>query len=83
LAEAGFVAPVITQVPQVWTLPAPEALFDAVYEGGVRVRAILRAQAPDALEAIRRAICDDVKTFERDGVTEIPMPAVLASAAKP
>lgn len=83
LAEAGFVAPVITQVPQVWTLPAPEALFDAVYEAGVRVRAILRAQAPDALEAIRRAICDDVKTFERDGVTEIPMPAVLASAAKP
>lgn len=83
LAGAGFVAPVITQVPQVWTLPAPEALFDAVHEGGVRVRAILRAQTADALEAIRRAICDDAKAFERDGVTEIPMPAVLASAAKP
>ncbi len=83
LAEAGFVAPVITQVPQVWTLPAPEALFDAVYEAGVRTRAILRAQTADALEAIRGAICDDAKAFERDGVTQIPMPAVLASAAKP
>lgn len=83
LAEAGFVAPVITQVPQVWTLPAPEALFDAVYEAGVRTQAILRAQTADALEAIRRAICDDAKAFERNGVTEIPMPAVLASAAKP
>lgn len=74
LAGAGFAAPVITQVPQVWTLPAPEALFDAVCEGAVRTRAILRAQTPDALEA---------RAFERDGVTEIPMPAVLASAAKP
>ena len=83
LAEAGFVAPVITQVPQVWALPAPQALFDAVYEAGVRTRAILRAQTADALEAIRGAICDDAKAFERDGVTQIPMPAVLASAAKP
>ncbi len=83
LAEAGFVAPVITRVPQVWTLAAPEGLFDAVYEGGVRVRAILCAQTADALEAIRGAICDGAKAFERDGVTEIPMPAVLASAAKP
>ena len=55
----------------------------AVYEAGVRTRAILRAQTADALEAIRGAICDDAKAFERDGVTEIPMPAVLASAAKP
>ena len=83
LAGAGFVAPVITQVAQVWRLPAPEALFDAVHEGGVRVRAILRAQTADALEAIRGAICDGAKAFGRDGVTEIPMPAVLASAAKP
>ncbi len=83
LAGAGFVAPVITQVAQVWTLPAPEALFDALYEAGVRTRAILRAQTADALEAIRRAICDGAEAFGRDGVTEIPMPAVLASAAKP
>ncbi len=83
LAGAGFVAPEIAQVAQVWTLPAPEALFDAVHEGGVRVRAILRAQAPEALDAIRGAIRDGAKAFERDGVTEIPMPAVLASAAKP
>ncbi len=83
LVEAGFAAPEIAQVPQVWTLPAPEALFDAIYEGGVRVRAILRAQTAEALDAIRTAVCDDAKTFERDGVTEIPMPAVLASAAKP
>ncbi len=83
LVEAGFVAPEIAQVPQVWTLPAPEALFDAVHEGGVRIRAILRAQALEALDAIRPAIRDGAKAFEHDGVTEIPMPAVLASAAKP
>ncbi|MCH7477562.1 MAG: hypothetical protein IIA14_05620 [SAR324 cluster bacterium] len=46
------------------------------------VRAILRAQAPEALDAIRGAIRDGAKAFERAGVTEIPMPAVLASAAK-
>ena len=82
LAGAGFVAPVITRVAQVWRLPAPESLFDALYEAGVRTRAILRAQTADALEAIRGAICDGAKAFERDGVTEIPMPAVLASAEK-
>ena len=69
-------------VPLVWKLASPEEFFRAIYEGSVRTRSLLGAQAPNALEAIRRAIGEKAKACEKGGVTEIPMPAVLASAEK-
>jgi len=78
LAGAGFLNPVITQVPQTWRLPTPQALFDVMYNGSVRNAALLRAQKPDVLEAIRHEILQAVAKHRN----ELPMPAVLSSGEK-
>jgi SAM-dependent methyltransferase len=83
LREAGFSNVKVTSVPQVWRFNAPDELFDAIYDGGVRVKAILRAQSSAALEAIRTAVREAAKNFNRHGTIELPMPAILASAARP
>src|SRR5256886_14926950 len=83
LREAGFSDVKVTCVPQVWRLQAPDEPFKAFYNGGVRIKAILRAQSSEALEAIRIAVREEAKKFVRNGVIEIPMPAVVASALKP
>ena len=83
LREAGFLNVRVTSVPQVWRFNAPDELFDAIYNGGVRIKAILRAQSSGALEAIRTAAREAAKNFTQQGVIELPMPAILASAAKP
>lgn len=75
LNAAGFGDIEISTVPLVWRLPSPEALWDFIWNGTVRTGALLRAQKPQALEAIRREI---VAGSQR----ELPMPAVLASATK-
>ena len=41
LLAVGFAAPRVTPVPQVWRLPAPAALFDAMAHGTVRTAALL------------------------------------------
>jgi ubiquinone/menaquinone biosynthesis C-methylase UbiE len=78
LAGAGFVNPVVTQVPQAWRLPSAETLFDVMYNGSVRNAALLRAQKSDVLETIRREILQAVVAHRN----ELPMPAVLASGEK-
>jgi SAM-dependent methyltransferase len=78
LAAAGFVKVAVTEVPQTWRLPSPDALFDVMYNGSVRNAALLRAQKPDVLEAIRREI---LQAVAQQG-NELPMPAVLASGQK-
>ena len=83
LREAAFLNVKVTTVPQVWRFNAPDELLEAFYTGGVRIKAILRAQSSQALEAIRTAVWETTKTFMRGGFVEMPMPAVLASAAKP
>jgi len=83
LREAGFLNVTVTSLPQVWRFNAPDELFDAIYNGGVRIKAILRAQSSEALEAIRTAAREAAKNFIRHGIIELPMPAILASAAKP
>ena len=83
LREAGLLNVRVTSIPQVWRFNAPDELFDAIYNGGVRIKAILRAQSSEALEAIRTAARQAAKKFIRRGIIELPMPAILASAAKP
>ena len=83
LREAGFSDVKVTRVPQVWRFQAQDEPLKAFYNGGVRIKAILRAQSSEALEAIRMAVRDAAEKLIRDGVIEIPMPAVLASALKP
>jgi hypothetical protein len=83
LREAGFFDVKVTHVPQVWRFNAPDELLKAFYNGGVRIKAILRAQSSEALEAIRMAVREAARKFTRNSFIEIPMPAVLASALKP
>ncbi|MCP3713414.1 class I SAM-dependent methyltransferase [Paraburkholderia sp. CNPSo 3274] len=83
LLEAGFVEPCIKVVSQTLRLRAPETPFDVLMRGGVRVAAILRAQSPQALAAIQKAVADDVASYTTNGEVQVPMPCVLASARKP
>lgn len=83
LREAGFSNITVTSVPQMWRFDAPDELFDAIYNGGVRIKAVLRAQSPEAREAIRGAVREAVQKFAQHGTIDLPMPAILASAGKP
>jgi ubiquinone/menaquinone biosynthesis C-methylase UbiE len=78
LVAAGFSNPVIVHVDQLWRLPSSDALFEIFYNASVRNAALLRAQKPDALEAIQKEIRENVARHR--GV--LPMPAVLVSAKK-
>ena len=78
LSAAGFVNVAVTRIPQIWHLHSPGTLFDVMYNGSVRNAALLRAQEPDALEAIRLAIQQAVIEY---GNT-LPMPAVLVAGEK-
>jgi SAM-dependent methyltransferase len=83
LLAAGFEAPTLTQVAQVWRLPAGDGLFEAMKESTVRTAGLLRAQKSVALEKIRIAIRAEVEKYARGDFVELPMPALIASAEKP
>jgi len=83
LEAAGFRSPVVTKVPQVWRVASPEAPFEAVMRGTVRTAALLRAQTPEALAAIRTAVREAASDHLREGAIELAMPAVVAAAEKP
>jgi len=83
LKIAGFQKVSVQRVPQVWRFSEPGLLFDAFLGGTVRTQALLHAQSAQALEAIRAAAAKAAEAFQTQGTVEIPMPAVLAAAAKP
>jgi ubiquinone/menaquinone biosynthesis C-methylase UbiE len=83
LRHAGFVSPSCRQVSQVWRIADPGELFEVITEGTVRAAATLRAQSPQARDAIRAALRDTVTAYKRGQYFEVPMPAVVATAAKP
>jgi ubiquinone/menaquinone biosynthesis C-methylase UbiE len=82
LAEAGFEAISVAKVRQIWELPGADDLFEAILNGTVRAAALLKAQRPEALKAIRESVREAVAEYASDGVYRVPMPAVLATAAK-
>jgi ubiquinone/menaquinone biosynthesis C-methylase UbiE len=83
LIEAGFHTPSVTEINQVWRVSAPEEVFDIISRGSVRVAALLRAQTPEARATIRSAVHDTIGAYRNGPWYEVPMPAVLATAAKP
>jgi ubiquinone/menaquinone biosynthesis C-methylase UbiE len=83
LLDAGFKNPDVRQVPQMWQLRSPDALFEIMQEATVRTAGLLRAQTKEALSAIRIAIREAVINYQKGNVIQLPMPAVLASAVKP
>lgn len=83
LRDAGFVSPSCRQAPQVWRITEPDELFEVITKGTVRAAATLRAQSPQARDAIRAALRDTVMAYKRGQYFEVPMPAIVATAAKP
>ena len=83
LTRAGFVDVGVRQLPLVWRLPTPEALFDAALHGGVRTSAALQAQTPLALAAIHHAVVSQLQQYREGDAVAIPMPVVLVSGTKP
>jgi SAM-dependent methyltransferase len=83
LDRAGFSEVDVRRLPLTWPLSSPDALFEAMARGGVRTAAILRAQTPAALEAIRAAVRQEVQQYATDGGFVVPMQAVLAVARRP
>jgi hypothetical protein len=73
----------VTDLPHTWNLPNPDALLQSFSEAGVRAGELLRSQTPEALEAIRAFVHNEVKSYEQGSVIGVPMGAVLASAVKP
>ena len=83
LRTIGFTNPSITEVQQIWRLSSPDDLFVAFYEGTARTGGLLRAQSREALDNIRTVVIKTASAYEKDGIVEIPMPAILTSAQKP
>jgi SAM-dependent methyltransferase len=83
LEDAGFSDVDVKLLPLKWRLVSAEAVLDALSRGGVRTAALLRAQSPEALGAIRTAVRRAVETYAQNVGFVVPMPAVLASATKP
>lgn len=83
LIAAGFEAPTVTKVSQVWRLPPGDGLFNAMLDSTVRTAGLLRAQKPTVLNKIREAMRAAVEKYTKRGVVSLPMPALVASAIKP
>ncbi len=83
LRGAGFVKVEVQDVIQTWRLPSSDMLFESLLQGTVRTAALLRAQTLEAREAIRNALREAARAYQRAGRIEMPMSAVLASATKP
>jgi len=82
LARAGFKAPRVCDVMQSWRVGDPDQVLLAIADGTVRAGALFRAQTPAARCAIAVAVRAAVEAYAKDGIIELPMPAVLASATK-
>ncbi len=83
LRAAGFESPGVIELDQTWHLHAPETPFHALLRGGVRVAALLRSQRPEALASIEQSVAESAAPYLYDGVFNVPVPAVLASARRP
>jgi ubiquinone/menaquinone biosynthesis C-methylase UbiE len=83
LTAAGFDATSVetVRVEALWRLPAATQLFEAELHAGVRTAAVLAAQPPDRLEAIRDALEAGVERYADGDGFALPIAAVVVSAA--
>lgn len=81
LTEAGFANIDVTTVDCVWSLNAPEDLFEIYAKGTVRAAMVLSRQPPENLAAIRSALTAMVQEqFSSEGRWRVPVPAALVRA---
>ena len=83
LPETGFASGSVgfETVRASWRLPNASHLFEAQLRGGVRMAALLQAQAPEALERIREAMLAATRRYETtDGSCVLPIAAHVITA---
>ena len=83
LERAGFVDADARVLALTWRLDSADRIYEALSRGGVRTAAVLRAQTPAALDAIRAAVRRSAERYRQGDRFVLPMPAVLASGTKP
>jgi ubiquinone/menaquinone biosynthesis C-methylase UbiE len=83
LKAVGFENVKTVVVPQVWILKAGVDLFQTMRRAAVRTAALLNMQSPEALAEIEREISEKAERYRTQAGIELPMPAILTSAAKP
>jgi hypothetical protein len=83
LEAVGFTGVQSTTLPLVWRFRDAEAVFAAMQQGTVRTAALLRAQTPEALAAIREAVRAEAATYATASGVKVPMGAVLTAARTP
>lgn len=81
LREAGFSDPVdVTELPLYWLQETPEGIFDSVLKGGLRVRAVIKGQRPENVEAIKHEVASTLEQYKAQEGYKIPMTCLLAAA---
>jgi hypothetical protein len=85
LTEAGFDVDSFgfETVTVLWRVPTAELLFEAELHAGVRNSAVLRAQPPERLQAIRAAMAEGVRRYADGEAFTLPIVARVVSAAAP
>ena len=83
LTTAGFQGIEFRIIAQTWRLSSPDELFAAVMNGSVRAAATLRGQEAGAMERIQSAVASALAEYRTGHEYRIPMPALVASAARP
>jgi SAM-dependent methyltransferase len=83
LQASDFVDVEIEPVEQSWEFSEPLGLVTAILEGGVRARALLRAQTDEVRNAIFAAVVEGMQQYRSpDGGYRVPMPALVGSGRK-
>jgi SAM-dependent methyltransferase len=83
LGAAGFIGIETQRVEQTWRAPNARAWLDGVRGGSVRLKALLAAQTPEAIEAIYGAVEETVRPYETAEGVAVPMPALVGWGRKP
>ncbi|MFQ6022358.1 MAG: class I SAM-dependent methyltransferase [Acidiferrobacterales bacterium] len=83
LLAIGFADAIASKLAIMGRWSKADHVLDTLYKGMGRTKALVEAQTDEARKKIENAILEVAKRFEKDGIIEIPMPAMLACARKP
>jgi SAM-dependent methyltransferase len=83
LTAAGFAEVSAMVVPQTWTLPTADDLFDSLLRGTVRTAAVLRRQPSGVLARVRDSFRADMAAYVEGDSVRVPMAAVVVRGTKP
>jgi hypothetical protein len=70
-------------VPQTWTLPTADDLFDSLLRGTVRTAAVLRRQPSGVLARVRDSFRAEMAAYVEGDSVRVPMAAVVVRGTKP